>query len=175
MDRRKTLSGQASGLLSFTGIIQTIFLGLLVALATDTEAQQTLLLGSNYLLVVPLLAVGFVTFIITIILALIAYFEPKWVPVPEVINKAEMLDENGSEIRDLKKLGAIWVKKFEEYNSKPETIDIVAYEMELMQGITYNKGVTKSKYKILYAAYVFLVISLFLLAVFGFYIISAIL
>lgn len=172
-DRRKTLSGQAAGLLSFTGIIQTVFLGILVTLATNSDIQKTLLLTSNHLLIVSLLGVGFVTFIITIVLALIGYFEPKWVLIPAVIHSVEMM-ENNKEIQDAKKLGQIWSDKFATYHSKPETIDIIAYEMNFMQGITYNKGVIKSKYRILLAAYISLAISLILLAIFGFYIISAI-
>lgn len=159
LDRRKTLSSQASSLLSFTGIIQAVFLGLLITLATNTQARETLLAGQNHTIIVNLLAIGFVTFIITISLALLAYFERKWVPAPVVLFGT---DENE------------WGRKLKEYISNPDNIPVEGYEMQLMHGITDNNRINRIKYWVLFVAYVFLLVSLFLLAFVGFYIIATI-
>jgi hypothetical protein len=159
LDRRKTLSGQAAGLLSFTGIIQTVFLGLLITLATNTQARTTVLAGQNHATIVNLLAIGFVTFMITISLALLAYSERKWVPAPEVLSGT---DEKS------------WRSQLEEYKLNPDNIPVVGYEMQLMHGITYNNRINKYKYWVLFVAYFFLAASLFLLAIVGFYIIAGI-
>jgi hypothetical protein len=160
LDRRKTLTGHASSLLSFTGIIQTVFLGLLITLATSAKANETLLLAGQYhVIIVALLAVGFVTFMITIGLAFLAFSEPKWVPAPEVLT--------GTSDKD-------WDKQLEEYMKNPLSVPVKIYELQLMNGITYNKNVNSYKYRVLHVAYLFLVVSLFLMAIVGFFIIAGI-
>ena len=159
LDRRKTLTGQAAGLLSFTGVIQTVFLGLLITLATNTQARAALLEGPNHTTITYLLAIGFVTFMITIVLALIAYFEQKWVPAPKVLscNDADS-----------------WRKELEDYEKNPDNIPVLGYKLQLMLGITDNNRINKQKYWVLFIAYCFLAASLFLLATVGFYFIAGI-
>lgn len=159
LDRRKTLTGQATSLLSFTGIIQTVFLGLLITLATSTEAKNTLLAGQNNAIIVALLAIGFVTFIITIGLAFLAFSEPKWVPAPEVLT--------GTTAED-------WKKQLEEYMKDPSKVPVKVYELQLMNGITYHKNINSYKHQVLRVAYLFLAVSLFLMAIVGFFFIAAI-
>lgn len=159
LDRRKTLNGQAAGLLSFTGIIQTVFLGLLVTLATNSDARTTLLAGQNQTMILNLLALGFVMFMITISLAFLAYFELRWVAAPQVLFDTDPMK---------------WRKKLEAYKADPTKIPHVGYEMQLMRGITDNNKINRIKYWVLVGAYISLGVSLFLLAIVGFYIIAAI-
>jgi hypothetical protein len=157
VDRRKTLSGQAAGLLGFTGIIQTVFLGLLITLATSTEAREIILAGQNHATIVYLLATGFVTFIITISLALAAYFEPKWVGAPVVLQTNDDME---------------WKRQLEELKMNPGSVPVMVYEMQLQNGIRYNNKINNCKYWVLFVAYLFLAVSLFLMAIVGFYIIA---
>jgi hypothetical protein len=158
LDRRKTLTGQATNLLSFTGIIQTVFLGLIITLASSTQARDTLLLASpNHELIIALLAIGFVTFLITIGLALVAFSEPKWVPAPEVLTGTSEDD---------------WSKQLKEYIANPSQVPIDIFELQLMHGITDNNSKNDYKYRVLRIAYLFLAASLFLMAIVGFFIIS---
>ena len=159
LDRKKTLTGQATSLLSFTGIIQTVFLALIITLATSTQAQDTLLAGQNQVIIVALLAIGFVTFIITIGLAFLAFSEPKWVPAPKVLT--------GTTDKD-------WDKQLEEYMKNPSKVPVKIYELQLMHGITYHNNINSHKHTILRVAYSFFAASLFLMAVVGFFIIAGI-
>jgi hypothetical protein len=160
MDRRKTLSGQATSLLSFTGIIQTVFLGLLITLATSTQARDALLpAGQSHPIIVILLTTGFVTFMITIGLAFLAYSEPKWVPAPQVLTR-NGVDE--------------WSKQLEEYKNNPNSVPVEVYELQLMVGITHHNMANSYKYRILHVAYLFFAVSLFLMAIVGFFIIAGI-
>ena len=109
LDRKKTLTGQATSLLSFTGIIQTVFLALIITLATSTQAQDALLAGQYQAIIVALLVIGFVTFIITTGLAFLAFSEPKWVPAPEVLT--------GTTFED-------WNKQLEGYMKDPSKVPV---------------------------------------------------
>jgi hypothetical protein len=159
LDRKKTLTGQATSLLSFTGIIQTVFLGLIITLATNTQAKNALLVGWTHPIIVTLLAIGFVAFIITIGLAFLAFSEPKWVPAPKTLT--------GNTEED-------WKKQLDDYIQDPSTVPVEIYELQLMNGITYHKNINSYKHQVLRAAYLFFAISLFLMAILGFFIIAAI-
>jgi hypothetical protein len=159
LNRKTTLTGQATNLLSFTGIIQTVFLALLITLATSTQAKDSLLAGQNHDIVITLLAIGFVTFIITIGLAFLAFSEPKWVPAPEVLT--------GNTVED-------WDKQLEEYMENPNKVPVKIYELQLMHGISHHQNINSHKHRVLRAAYLFFAVSLFLMAIVGFFIISGI-
>jgi hypothetical protein len=84
VDRRKTISSQAQNITGFTGIIQTIVIGLIVALVTNNDAVSLLkdISGLEYLKL--LLIIGFISYIITILLALIAFWEGRIYIVPQL-------------------------------------------------------------------------------------------
>jgi hypothetical protein len=134
LDRKKTLTGQATSLLSFTGIVQTVFLALIITLATST-------------------------FIITISLAFLAFSEPKWVPAPEVLS--------GTTVED-------WNKQLEEYMENPSKVPVKVYELQLMHGISHHENINSYKHRVLRVAYSFFAVSLFLMAIVGFFIIAGI-
>lgn len=82
LDRRKTLTGQAANMMSFTGIIETVLVGILITIATNKDAR-TLLVASPYYSVILLLAgLGFASYIATAVFSLLAFREPKWSLVP---------------------------------------------------------------------------------------------
>src|SRR4029079_7072589 len=87
LDRRKVLTGQAQSLMSFAGIIETVLVGLVIALATNKDARE-LILNSSYTDYYLFFAgLGFVSYIITAIFSLLAFMEPKWTRVPQMPNK----------------------------------------------------------------------------------------
>jgi len=84
LDRRKNLTGQATNLISFTSIINTILIGIIVASATNKDVQTSLLNSSYYSLIVVAVVVGFSAYILTTIFSLLAFREPRWFRVPKM-------------------------------------------------------------------------------------------
>jgi hypothetical protein len=90
LDRRKTLTSQAQNLISFTGIIQTVLIGLIVALATNKDARALLLESQNYYILIILAGIGFIFYIATTLFSLLAFREPKYTPAPQLpVRKGE--------------------------------------------------------------------------------------
>lgn len=87
LERRKTLTGQATSLMGFAGIIETILIGMLVTLATDHDARTELSRTAYYYPQLWFDVIGFVTYIIAIIFALLAFYEGKYYKVPQMPDK----------------------------------------------------------------------------------------
>jgi hypothetical protein len=87
LDRRKTLTSQATNLISFTSIINTILIGIIVASATNKDIQTTLFTSSYYSLILIAVSVGFSAYILTTVFSLLAFIEPKWYRVPKMPDK----------------------------------------------------------------------------------------
>ena len=83
-DRRKTLTSQASNLMGFAGIIETILIATIVTAATDADARALLSSSIFHYPVLALAGIGFVSYIITIFFSLKSYWEPEWVPAPRI-------------------------------------------------------------------------------------------
>jgi hypothetical protein len=74
--------------MSFTGIINTVLVGIIIAVDTNKDIQNLLLSSSFYLLIITVGMIGFICYILTSIFSLLAFREPKWMRVPN------MPDEN---------------------------------------------------------------------------------
>lgn len=65
-DRRKSLTSQASSLLGFAGIIETILIATIVALGTNGDVRN-LIIGSDFRYPLLYLAsIGFIAYIVTV-------------------------------------------------------------------------------------------------------------
>jgi len=84
MQRRSTLTGQASSLMSFASIIDTIVIALLIGLASSQDVVNLLNEHPNEDLIIWMILAAFIAYILTLILALLAYWEPKWVVAPKM-------------------------------------------------------------------------------------------
>jgi hypothetical protein len=83
-DRRKTLTSQATNITVFVGIIETILIATIVSAVTDPDARSLLRSSILYYPVLAVAGIGFGSYILTIIFSLKAYWEPKWVPAPQI-------------------------------------------------------------------------------------------
>ena len=102
LDRRKTLTNQATNLLSFTGIINTILIAVIVALVTNKDMQTLLVYSKGYSWFLISGSVGFIAYISTIIFSLVAFYEYKWHPSHQ-INSKDLIEKI---FRDPKKYGS---------------------------------------------------------------------
>jgi hypothetical protein len=84
MQRRATLTSQASSLMSFASIIDTIVIALLIGLVSSPDVVKLLNEHPNEDLIIWTILVAFIAYIGTLILALLAYWEPKWVIAPKM-------------------------------------------------------------------------------------------
>jgi len=82
MQRRDNLTGQASSLMGFGSIIETIVIALLVGSVSSEDVVSLLLKHPNIDSIIWLLLIGFIAYLATLILALLAYREPKWIMAP---------------------------------------------------------------------------------------------
>jgi hypothetical protein len=83
-DRRKILTSQAVSIMGFAGIIDTILIALIVSIVTNNEVRSLLLETPYYPAFIGFAAAGFISYIATAIFALFAYWEPMWVPAPQI-------------------------------------------------------------------------------------------
>ena len=84
MERRCTLTSQASSLMSFASIIDTIVIALLIGLVSSEDVVNLLKDKPYKDLIIWIVLVAFIAYIITLILALLAYWEPKWIVAPKM-------------------------------------------------------------------------------------------
>jgi hypothetical protein len=96
LDRRKNLNAQATSLMSFTGIIQTVLVGFMIALATNDDARAFVTTQPNFHLLMAFIAAGFVCYIATAILALLALWEKKWNRIPQLPKPLPAIVREGS-------------------------------------------------------------------------------
>src|SRR5712692_10068232 len=87
LDRRKTLTGLATNLTSFAGIIQTVLVALLISVATSKDVRALLLPSVYFPLLAGTMGVGFFSYILTAFFSLMAFREPKWMRIPEMPDK----------------------------------------------------------------------------------------
>lgn len=128
-ERRRTLTGQASNILGFAGIIETILIAAVVAVATDPDARS-LIIGSPFRYQIIVLAgIGFLAYIMTAVCSLFAYHEPEWVPAPQFPVTQGHLEDSVE----------VYWNHASEYDRKDAAI-------HLAQGIEYNQGVNDEKY-----------------------------
>lgn len=129
-ERRKTLTGQASNLLGFAGVIETILIAAVVALATDSDARSLIQssLWEGYPIII-LAGIGFLSYIVTTIYSLRAYYEPEWVPAPQFPVTAGNLEDSVE----------IYWDNASVYSRKDAA-------KHLAQGIEFDQGVNNDKF-----------------------------
>ena len=149
LDRRKTLTGQAASIMSFAGIIQTVLIGLMISLATSKDARAILLASPFYTLILATAAIGFGSYIMTALFAILAFREPKWSRVPE------MPDKNPFDS----------IQFFYEHSG---TYNLEKVAMQLSQAIDTHQQTNNSKYGYLKFGLIFLLIGIIATAIGGF-------
>jgi len=159
LERRKTLTGQASSLLTFGGIIQTILVGLITTLATNSSARVLLSQNSHYSWIVWAVGAGFVFYVLAAVAALAAFMEPKWDPAP-----VPLLGETPSaQKEELMKIYA-----------SPSKFSVSDLEVQLINATIRNQETNKRKFRILLAGYGFLLFGIEATAIAGILLISGI-
>lgn len=149
LDRRKTLTGQAASLLSFAGIIQTVLIGLMISLATNSAAR-TLLQGSQYYSAIVLMAaIGFISYIMTAVFSLFAFIERKWDRVPVMPDK-DPLDS------------------IQFFYSHKGAYCLEKIAMQFMYATGLHQDTNDEKYRYLSAGFIFLLIGIIATAIAGF-------
>lgn len=130
-ERRRTLTGQASNLLGFGGVIETILIAAVVALATDPDARS--LIKNSFLdgyLIIVLAGIGFLAYIATTVYSLRAYHEPEWVPAPQFPVIEGSLDDS-----------------VETYWENPSEYSRKDAAKHLAQGIEYDQTINDNKFR----------------------------
>lgn len=159
LDRRKTLSGQASSLMTFAAIIQTILVGLLTTLATNENARKLLSTNPNYPSIQWGISMGFAMYLGTALLGIFSYAEAPWTPAPIVVEGKTPED---------------WNARLEEIHKKPENLAIIGLEMQLITAIDRHQRTNNRKYLLLLAGYIVLIAGILFTAVTGYLILGGI-
>jgi len=102
LDRRKTLTGQASTLMAFAAVIESILGSLIASLATSTSARQGFDSIPYHNWVLAGFVVAFLGFMASAAAALLAFREERWfrtpaVPGPDVNGNIEILFDHGGD------------------------------------------------------------------------------
>lgn len=148
LDRRKTLSDQAVSLLSFAGIIDTVLIGLILALATSQEARNILTVSPAYGGILVILGLGFVAYIATIIMAILAFRERMWSPAPQMPDRNPLISINY-------------------FFNNPQNYDLKMFAIQLSAATTHHKEVNKKMYGFLQKSIMSLMVGIILTAVSG--------
>ena len=177
MTRRAALNGQGTSLLSFAGVIQTILVALLIALATNSQAKALLQANPNIRVIEVLIGIGFGAYIVTLAMGILAFRETMWISAPQpltVLDPKEWRKKN-PESKDWEKdfdlyQSQNWRKELDEYNAttNPKEVPIVLYEMQLMRAIAYHQSTNNRKYNLLLAGFTTLFVGITLSAITGF-------
>jgi hypothetical protein len=138
--RRTTLTGQASNLMSFASIIDTIVIALLIGLVSSHDVVDLLDKQPNKDLIIWAVLAGFIAYIITLILAFLAYWEPKWVVAP----KMPPLSGNYFDAAD------IFVGTKTDYGD-------VKRAYQLIRAIEFTQVINSKKYNLLKFAFISLI------------------
>ena len=91
-DRNDAFTTRAQSLMGFAGIINTILVALMIAIVSDEEVRIILRSSPNLLYFNITIFIGFIGYILSIILALAAFRTTKYMPVPQ-INSKEFIND----------------------------------------------------------------------------------
>jgi hypothetical protein len=158
--RRNTLNTQASSLMSFGGIINTVLVGLLVALGTSQTGKALLMSNPYFQYISVFIGIGFVMYILASGLSLGAFVEVPWLPAPEIVYRPGAGETELSVFQKLKKL-------FEGYQGDPSTIPVVTYEMQLAAAILSHMKINTRKYYFMVGAFLLLIVGIIFTALAG--------
>ncbi len=144
LDRRKNLTSQAQNLMSFAGIIQTVLVGLVVALSTNKDAHNFIVSSPHYSIFLILAGIGFISYIVTVVFSLIAFREPQWMRVPQIPNPVDHFIQN------------------------PDDYDIGMFARQLSEANNNHMDTNSKKYHYLNLATVSLMVGIIATILFGF-------
>jgi hypothetical protein len=151
-DRRKVLTSQATNLMGFAGIINTILIALIIALATNKDVKPLLIMSPYYGSLVVLAGTGFIAYVLAAIFSLLAYWEPKWIPAPQIPEVPGCKDS-------FDKIKYFWTTP-SEYK-----VEMNAYQFGV--AIDCNQRINNTKFDNLKRAYSFLIIGIGVSAIAG--------
>jgi hypothetical protein len=160
LDRRKTLSSQATGLMGFAAIIETVLVGLMIAFTTNKDVQILLKNSEYYSLVVIFVGIGFFSYIIAALLCLLAFVEPMWFPIPMYGGSRGKLKE----VEALEKYEA----KYDEFIQHPEQYKLKMIAGQIVTANWHHQKTNNRKYKLLKYALASLIIGIIFTALVGF-------
>jgi hypothetical protein len=165
-DRRKTLNDQASTLVTYAGIIETILVGVMITLATNANAKS-LITGSYLSSLLVLGVVGFVSYMVSVIVSLLAFHELKWIPAPEPLGSdtyrgSHLGKDDWREQNNLAKETIL-----QKLVNSPDLVNLNMFGKQLINAIGYMNDINEAKYDKLRIAFIFLVVGLMATGVFG--------
>lgn len=149
LERRKTLSGQATGLMVFAGIIETLLIGSMAIWTSDKGIQPILNVSAYYFPLVVLGTISFSCYVMTAILSLLAFRDPKWYCAPI------MPDTDCTES----------IKYFFQH---PEHYNLEKFALQLNDATVFHQRTNNQKYSYLKLALLFLIIGILSTAAIGF-------
>jgi len=149
--RRNTLTGQATNLTGFAGIIDAILIALLIGISMDGAMREMITRSSFYPALFASALIGFVSYSIAVVFALLAYWETKWIPAP-TIPAIENQDDMGSVVFFL---------------NNPQQYSSVIAALQLKRGSEYNATINATKYKLLNIAQAALMVGIVATAAVG--------
>lgn len=153
LERRRTLTDQSTKLIGFAGIIETILIGVLVTLSTDSTLKNELIQTPFYYPILMADMFGFVTYIIAVIFAVISFYEGKYRLAPILPNNDHM-----SEINSV--------------FTNPATYLLEGYARQVSNATSINQLTNDSKYKHLKVATIFVLMGIIASAIGGLLLIS---
>lgn len=151
-DRNDAYVTRAQNLLGFAGIINTILVALIVSVVSNEEVRTLLRLSPNLQYFELTIKIGFLGYILSIILALAAFRTTKYKPIPQV-NSKEFIN-------------SIFQKK--------ANLSLKNLAMQACEAIDYYDIINAEKYRFLFWATVFLMIAIISTAVLGILILTMI-
>ena len=149
LERRKTLSSQATGLMGFAAIIETLLIGSMAVWASDKGTQSVLNVSAYYFPLVVLGIISFSCYIVTAILSLLAFRDPKWYRAPI------MPDTDCTES----------IRYFFQH---PEHYNLEKFALQLNDATVFHQRTNNQKYSYLKLALLFLIIGILSTAAIGF-------
>jgi hypothetical protein len=157
LDRRKSLTSQASNLMGFTGIIQSVLIALIIAWATNEDVRNLVSTSSDPFIVLLAAGIGFAAYMATVILSAIAFYEPTWTLFPQM---PRPLNPNPNVYADISTIMEYFEKK---RGYKPQK-----FAIQLKTATQLNQKTNDLKYNILKFAMVSLMIGIIATIIGGF-------
>jgi hypothetical protein len=135
--------------MSFAGIIETVLIGLIVALASDKDSRDLLMSSDYFPLLASLVGLGFACYIITAILSLMAFRKPKWTRTPQMPDPDPIVSINY-------------------FFSNPDKYKLKMFAIQMVDASSRHRKTNSKKYDYFTVALIFLMIGIMATSVGGF-------
>jgi hypothetical protein len=155
LSRRKDLNTQAISMMNFSGVIVTVLMGIIVAIATNNDARAFFTSSLNFPYLATLIGIGFSSVTLAAIVALIAYWETSWLTTPVL---PRMLSSDSASIKDV-------VDIF--YNDESK-INFKLFAMQVAKANLLHGKANRTKFVLLNLASILLVSGVIVTAIAGF-------